>query len=177
MGWLQIFILGGLALLIPTAYAGWIGAPYAPTRLRAVRRAFDEIELGEGDALVDLGVGDGSIVLEAARRGARAQGYELSPIMWTIARIRAIGKQRAAIKFGNFYKKPLADATVVFAFLMPNNMSRVLEYLRGQQVPKGKYFLAYAFPFPDIEPLTVIKEENCAALYVYDLQALVIRNL
>lgn len=171
--WLIIILL---ALLIPTAYAGWIGAPYAPTLLPAVRRTFDEIGLGPDDFLVDLGAGDGKIVREAAARGARALGIELSPILWAVAKLRTLGRARARIVFGNFYRPAPTNATVLFAFLMPNNMPRVRRWLKQQYLPRGRYFLAYAFPLADVQPLRVVKVPNCAPVYVYDIQELTSNN-
>ena len=164
------FIIAGLILLIPTGYAAWIGAPYAPTRLRAPRRAFDLLRIGPGDTLVDLGVGDGSILLEAAKRGAKAYGYELSPIMYAIVRLRVLGK-KANVRFGNFYKHTYPDATVVFAFLMPDNMYKVERLIRTGTGPKLEYVLVYAFPFKNITPMQVVREKNCAPLYVYEAKA------
>ncbi|MEX1998037.1 MAG: class I SAM-dependent methyltransferase, partial [Candidatus Andersenbacteria bacterium] len=173
MPWLYILTGIGLLLLLPTAYAGWIGAPYAPTRLRAVTRVLTLLKAGRHDTLVDLGAGDGKILREAARYQARAIGYELSPIMWGIARWRTWGQTGIALRYGNFYRHSLpVDTTIVFAFLMPENMPRVRAYLARQHVPHGKYFLTYAFPFADIPPRHIIKEPQCAALYVYDLSEL-----
>src|SRR5688572_20083917 len=114
--WLILILL---LLLIPTAYAGWIGAPYAPTLLPAIKKTFDEIGIGPDDVLVDLGAGDGKVVREAAGRGARALGVELSPIMWLVATLRVLGRPRARIAFGNFYNRRFPEATILFAFLMP----------------------------------------------------------
>lgn len=159
-------IIGGLILLIPTAYAGWIGAPYAPTRLKAVRRAFELLNIGQNDTVVDLGVGDGSILREAVKRSARAEGFELSPIMFAIAYLRNLGK--AKVRFGNFYKKKFPNATIVFAFLMPNNMGKVEALIRREVTPKLEYVLAYAFPFKNLTPTSVVREKDCAPLYVYE---------
>lgn len=167
--WLSLL---GLLVLIPTAYAGWTSAPYVPSLLPAIKKSFDYIQLNEDDAVVDLGAGDGKVVREAAQRGAQARGIELSPIMWLVARFRTLGHARTKIIFGNFYTASLADATVVFAFSMPANMPRIQRFLSTQVVPRGKYFLTYAFPFKDILPLHVVRVPNCAALYIYDLPAL-----
>lgn len=172
MDWVTILILVGVALLIPTAYAAKIGAPYAPTRLKVVRKAFKQFGVGSDDVLVDLGVGDGSILREAASLGAKAYGYELSPIMWAIAWLRLLRYKQAKVYYANFYKKDLTDATVIFSFLMPNNMPRVKSYLLKQALPNTRYFMSYAFPLPDDEPLTVVREDKCAPLYIYDMQAL-----
>ncbi|MBI3255530.1 MAG: hypothetical protein HYZ63_01015 [Candidatus Andersenbacteria bacterium] len=168
MTWIMWAIYIGLILLIPTAYAGWIGAPYAPTRLKAVRRAFELLEVGEADTVVDLGAGDGGILLAAVRRGAAATGWELSPIMFAVAWVRTIG--RAKLRFGNFYNQTFPEATIIFAFLMPNNMAKVEVAIRRGAEPKLQYVLAYAFPFKNLTPMSVVREKNCAPLYVYKAQ-------
>lgn len=178
-------IFTGLILLLPTAYAAKIGAPYAPTFMAAIKRAFSHISLGPNDVIVDLGAGDGRVLLEAALRGAKAIGYELSPIMWFIiwTRLRLIPsrsasstksdqsskpRQRHAVYLRNFYRQKLpAETTIVFAFLMPENMARVKKYLDSQTLPNLRYVLIYAFPFPDLKPLEVIHEPKCSRLYVY----------
>ena len=94
-------LLAAVILLIPTAYAGLIGAPYAPTRMRAVKRAFELLDIGVQDTVVDLGVGDGKVLLAAAGRGAKAYGYELSPIMFLIAFLRSLKYPNVSIRFGS----------------------------------------------------------------------------
>jgi hypothetical protein len=176
MDLLNAFLLLAFFALIPTAYAAKIGAPYVPTFTRALEAAFNFISLGPGDTLIDLGAGDGKIVLRAARRGALAIGYELSPIMWLIGALRALPVQRARVRYGNFYKRSLSSATVVFAFLMPQNMDRVRRYLAKQVIPNGKFFLSYTFPFKGIEPLHVVREPKCGPVYIYNLQELTQRE-
>lgn len=163
-----------LVLLIPTGYAGLIGAPYAPTFAAAYKRAFEYINLGSSDKIVDLGSGDGKVILEAARRGASGVGYELSPIFWIISSLRGMGKKGVSFQMKNFYKLELpSDTTVVFAFLMPEHMNEIKDLLAKQTLPRAKYFLAYAFPLPkEIEPLHVVHEPKTARLYIYDLKKL-----
>lgn len=157
-------------MLIPTAYAGKIGAPYAPTRLPVVKKAFDWAGISAQDILVDLGAGDGKILLEAKRRGATTIGYELSPIMWAIAWVRMRGR---GVKFANFYKQTLPTKTNrIFAFLMPHNMARVATFLSQQKLPAKTLVFAYAFPFTEVEPLTIIRAKHCAPLYIYELHAI-----
>lgn len=180
MPWSTVLILLGVALLIPTAYAGLIGAPYAPTRRAVVRKAFDAINLGAGDTVVDLGAGDGFIVCEAARRGANAIGYELSPIMWAVAwfRIKLLpltkGESRAkrgvGVYFGNFYKQDISGATIIFVFLMPQNMLRLKKYLATQSLPHAKYLLSYSFPLPNVKPQQTITVPQKGTIYVYNVR-------
>jgi hypothetical protein len=194
MDWIIVATLVGVVLLIPTAYAGLIGAPYAPTRTAAIRKAFAAINIGPEDVVVDLGAGDGKVLLEAAARGAKAIGYELSPIMWTVALVRSIvfqllpsaimtpsespphlrgRKTLIRVRYGNFYKKTLPpETTIIFAFLMPDKMERLRQYIVKQSLPQGKFLLAYTFPFKDIPPLHVIREPKCGPVYVYELSSL-----
>lgn len=189
MLWFQIFVLAFVALLIPTAYAGFIGAPYAPTRLSVVRKALRQIGLDKDDVLVDLGAGDGGIVLEAAKLGAQAIGWELSPIMFAVAWLRAklgtspyqgevpaelaggeVGWRKPVIRYGNFFKQDLSAATVIFLFLMPKNMPHVKDWLSKQKFPRGRYLLSYAFPLPETPPAFTVSLPQKGTIYVYNLK-------
>lgn len=169
-----ILTLAGVALLIPTAYAGKIGAPYAPTPIAVVKKAFDMIDVGKSDTVIDIGSGDGKILLEADSREAHAVGYELSPILYAVSLIRTLNKHKIRLRYKNFYKQRKTKATIIFAFLMPENMHRVKKYLGQLKAPNGKYFLAYAFPFKDVEPEMIVREKNCAPIYVYNLKELTV---
>ncbi len=171
MDWLLISTLIGSILLLPTAYAGIIGAPWAPTRIAVVKKAFDSVGISEHDVLVDLGCGDGKIIHEAAQRGAQAIGYELSPIMWIVAVIRTIGDRRTNVRFGNFFSKSIpASTTHIFAFLMPKHMQTVKEYIAKQDIKDSVLIFSYAFPIQDIAPRMIYRAKKCAPLYMYTVQ-------
>lgn len=173
VSWLNIIILILLAFLVPTAYAAKIGAPFVPAKRRGIQKAFSQIGLGKDDVFVELGCGDGRFLVEAAKTGATVKGYELSPIMWVIARLRTLGKKNITVSFKNFYKQPLNDATVVYTFLLPQNMERLRQSLSTKSMPRGKYFLSYGFALPNTKPLYIVREDKELPLYVYDLKALV----
>ncbi len=158
--------------MLPTAYAARVGAPYVPSRRKAVERVLQEIELGANDTLIDLGSGDGVVVKEAAKRGARAIGYELSPPMWLIGMIRTWGQKNAHMRLGDFYRAPLDEATVLFAFLMPKTMTRLRASLKEKSLPNGKYLVSYGWIFEDVTPLKVVREPRCLPMYIYDLKEL-----
>ena len=164
-----ILILAGLVLLIPTAYAAKIGAPYAPTFSAAIKNTLDFIQLDSKDVLVDIGAGDGKVLLAAEKRGARAIGFELSPIMAFVIWLRTLGKKKIQIKMQNFYKKKIpAEATVIFAFLMPENMDKVQKYLTKQELSNVRLVAVYAFPFKKLDPIKTIHTPKCARVFVYD---------
>ncbi len=174
--WFTFTWLIFLLLLIPTGYAGFIGAPYAPTWKPIIKKAFREIRLGADDVLIDLGAGDGTVLLQASTLGARAIGYELSPIMWLVAWFRCLGKKNIKVKFGNFFHKQFPDATVIFLFLMPKHMEKMRRFLVEQKLPKAKFILVYAFPFPELQPAYVVHENKCAPLYIYKYEDLTLEH-
>jgi SAM-dependent methyltransferase len=171
-----IIVALALIVLIPTAYAGLIGAPYVPTKTRIIEKSLDHLKVGPSDVVADLGSGDGKVLLAAAQRGAEAFGFELSPIMWAIAWVRTVGNRKIKLQYGNFFKQPLPNATIIFIFLMPKTMRRLKRYLAKQHLPRGKYLLSYIFPVPGLTPLQIIKEYKSGKIYVYDIQELILRQ-
>lgn len=171
MDWVLLAALIGSGLFLPTAYAGLIGAPWAPTRIAVVKKAFDSVGISEKDILIDLGCGDGKIMHEAARRGARTVGYELSPIMWFVTLIRTLMDKRKTVKFGNFFKATLpTDTTYIFAFLMPKHMQEVRGYIAKQPVHDATMIFSYAFPMQDVPPRMIYRSKKCAPLYMYSVK-------
>jgi hypothetical protein len=53
--------------------------PYVPTPQDVVERMLDMANVKPGEYLIDLGSGDGRIVVTAAQRGVRAYGVDLNP--------------------------------------------------------------------------------------------------
>jgi SAM-dependent methyltransferase len=95
---------------------------YVPTRLQTVERMLDFAEVKTGETLVDLGSGDGRIVLAAAKRGANARGIELDEGRFNIANCWAqelglTGKAR--FLQANIFEHNFSDAAVVTMYLLP----------------------------------------------------------
>src|SRR5205814_6488340 len=81
-----------LALLIAPAQAqpqSWAWddgtVPYVQTPMEIVERMLRMAEVRSGDQLIDLGSGDGRIVIEAGKRGARGLGVDLDPNLVKLA--------------------------------------------------------------------------------------------
>ena len=93
-------------------------------------------DVGPDDLLVDLGCGDGRIVVDAARRtGCRACGVELDQGLAELARanVAAAGlAKRVEIVHGDAAGMSLADATVVVVFLPVGTVESLLPDLLGQ---------------------------------------------
>ena len=56
---------------------GFLDVPYAQTPPAVVEAMLDLAQLQSGETLLDLGCGDGRVVVAAARRGALATGVDI----------------------------------------------------------------------------------------------------
>jgi SAM-dependent methyltransferase len=153
------------AVVLPFGFVLLYGAPYLPTRRAQAKEALDLIDLKEGDIFVDLGSGDGAVLIEAASRGLTCYGYELNPFVWFISKLRTrkFGKQ-VKIYCKNFWNEPLPKNTKgVFVFLLDKYMPRLDTKLTSELKP-GSQLVSYTFQIPGKEPSVV---KNALMLYKY----------
>ncbi len=150
-------------LVVPFGFVLLYGAPYLPTRKRQAEQALDLSGLKEGDIFVDLGSGDGAMLLAAARRGYICYGYEMNPLVWLVSKLRtARFGSSVHIYCKNFWKVPLPDDTkAVFVFLLDKYMSRLDEKLNAE-LSKGGVLVSYTFQIPGKKP-----DRRRGLLYLY----------
>jgi len=111
----------------------------------------------QADSLIDLGAGVGSVVIPLANRfpQMRITAVEQAPIPWLILAWRCRGIKNIQIYRDNFWDYPLANYSVVFAFLSPKVMSRLDEKCRNE-LAVGNLLVSSTFPVPDRIPSSVI---------------------
>jgi SAM-dependent methyltransferase len=91
--------------------------------MEIVERMLRMAEVKKGDHVIDLGSGDGRIVIEAARRGASGLGVDLDDNLVKLARqnaARAGVADKARFRVMDLFEVDLAPATVVAFYLLPN---------------------------------------------------------
>jgi len=123
------------------APASRLDVPYEPTPPGVVRAMVDLAEVGPGDVVYDLGCGDGRILVEAARRGARAVGVDLDPRRIAEARenARAAGVlDRVELRVGDLFQTDVRPATVVMLFLWPQVNLRLRPRLLAELRPGAR---------------------------------------
>ena len=126
--------------------AGW---PFwAATSDERIERAFDLAELAEGEHLVDLGCGDGRVLLRATvLRGARVTGVELDPELAEIARrLLADHEATGEVVEADFATMPLDDVDVVFGYLSPATLQRLRPRLATLRPGSRVVTTGYAIP-------------------------------
>jgi SAM-dependent methyltransferase len=118
----------------PAPAQGWDdgGVPFVATPPEIVERMLRIAEVGPGDHLIDLGSGDGRIVIAAAKRGATGLGVDLDPGLVRQARENAEQAGvalRAEFQVRDIFETDLSKASVVAFYLLPEFNARLLPRL------------------------------------------------
>lgn len=154
-----IYVFGILVVVLGASV--FFGAPYVPSRRRDVRRMFDTLyPVGKNDTVLDLGSGDGLILREVSRRGARAVGYEISPIFWALSKALSSGDKKVVTKLVNIWLEPFPDdVTLVYAFTVTRDGKKLLKKIRSERERIGRPFsvVCYGSPLPGVEPKEVFE--------------------
>jgi len=94
---------------------------WVPTPNSLVDTMLDMAKVTPEDYMVDLGSGDGRIVIAAAKRGARAHGIEYNPDMVELSRRNAAKEgvsDKATFAEADLFESDFSKATVITMFLL-----------------------------------------------------------
>lgn len=115
------------------------GGPYVPTPQVVVDEMLRIARVGKDDFVVDLGSGDGIIVLTAAQRHkARGFGVDIDPelVERANAGARKIGvADRVSFHVMDVFKADISKATVVTLYLLPGMMTDLQPKIFGELRP------------------------------------------
>jgi hypothetical protein len=112
-----------LCVLSGSAQAQRLDIEFVATPKETVERMLDIAQISSRDYVIDLGSGDGRIVIAAAARGARGLGIDLDPvrIREAEANARAAGvTDRVTFRQQNLFNTGLSEATVLTLYLHPD---------------------------------------------------------
>lgn len=158
MLWIDLFIALVIILIIlmTLSFVGqiWMQVPWIPTPKPVLHLALKESSINKGDTVLDLGAGDARFLIEAKRAqpSITAIGYELSPLVWVLGKLRIwLSGQDVTLYYKNAFKADLTSADVVFVYLFPHLMKK-LEPLCKRQLRKGARVISFAFAFPTKKP-------------------------
>jgi len=133
-----------------------LDVPFVPTPRPIVRRMLNLADTKPGDRLIDLGAGDGRIVIAAARWfGAKALGVELHPDRYAIIRnsVPSLKPNLEALR-QNFFKADLSNADVVTMYLLPS-VNEALRRKLERELHSGARVVTHDFSIPDWAPSRV----------------------
>ena len=154
----------------PKPFEPTVGMPgrdavWVPTTAGMVAKMLDMAKVTPADLVVDLGSGDGRMVIAAARRGARARGVEFTPELVEHARklARDAGvADRATFVQGDMYVADISDATVVALFLLPANLDKLKDKFLA--LKPGSRIVLNTYKIPGWEPdVTEVITGDCSS--------------
>jgi precorrin-6B methylase 2 len=139
--------------MIPRANSQNLDVPYVPTPEEVVEKMLDMAKVAPGDYVIDLGSGDGRIVIAAAKRGAVGHGIDLNPVRVSEAKVNA---QKAGVTNrvmflqGDLFKTDISQASVITMYLL----SSVNLELRPTilKLKPGTRIVSHAFSMAEWEP-------------------------
>jgi hypothetical protein len=116
-------LLMGVQLAAPAVAQDWGDTPYVQTPINVVERMLEIAKVGAGDYVIDLGSGDGRMVITAARKhGARGFGVDLDRQLVALANRNAAKagvSSRAVFYQRDLHATDISPATVMSIYLLP----------------------------------------------------------
>jgi len=128
--------------------------PFVPTPQEVVDKMIELAGVKAGDVVYDLGSGDGRIVITAAKKGARAVGFDVDGDLVKESRenIRKAGvEERAEIRQQDILTVDLSGASVVTMYLLPDVNLKLRPNVLSQMKP-GSRVVSHAFDMGDWKP-------------------------
>jgi ribosomal protein L11 methylase PrmA len=141
------------------------GAIYFPTTGRGVEAMLKLADIKPGQKVVDLGSGDGRILIAAARAGAQATGYEINPILVRQSR-RAIARAglapHATVEWESFWRADFSQYDIVIVYGIPYIL-RGLRRKMERELRPGTKIISNAFEIPG---WPIVAKEHKVFLYI-----------
>ena len=151
----RLVLLLCILCLAQLARAQAVDVPYVTTPPNVVDAMLELAKVGPKDYVIDLGSGDGRIVIAAAKKyGARGLGIEIDGSLVSEARREAARQgvaQRVEFRAENLFVTELEQATVLTTYLYP----RVNLQLRPrifEQLQPGSRVVSHEFDFGNWKP-------------------------
>lgn len=141
-------------------------SPWWRTNRKVARAMCKLAKVNEKDIVYDLGSGDGTALIVAAKEfGAKGIGIEIDPIRYFISKIRVYFNnlsQSVKIYKSNFFYVNISRASVVFVYLVPKALERLLPKLK-KELETGTRLISYRYEI-DL-PLLIHDKINQIRIY------------
>lgn len=152
---LQAIVFCGLVFAyLPTTEAQDLDVPYVPTPDQVVERMLDVADVQPSDYVIDLGSGDGRIVIAAAKRGANGHGIDLDPERIAEARENAksagVGDQIMFME-QDIFETDFSEASVITMYLLPSINKKLRPELLDKLQP-GTEIVSHSFDMGEWQP-------------------------
>lgn len=141
----------------------FVGPPYLPTLRQQIDDTFNLLDMKPGETLLELGSGDGRVLLAAAKRDLKVVGIELNPILVLVSYI-VTWKYRKNVRiiWASYWGPQWPRADAVFTFMLPRYMAKLDRRIELWH-PKPIRLASFAFTIPGKEPVA-----DHGGVYLYE---------
>ena len=150
-----LYMLIAVVAAAPAAAQFNYDVPYVPTPPVVVEEMLRLAGVGPGDFVMDLGSGDGRILIAAAKKfGARGMGVDLDPerIEESVYAAQVTGvSDRVTFQQQDLFKFDISAATVVTMYLLPSVNLKLRPRLLKELKP-GTRIVSHDFDLEDWRP-------------------------
>jgi len=152
-------------------------APFVPSPIEIIERMLESANVKRGDVVVDLGCGDGRILVTAVQKfGAKAVGIELNPKLVKEASemIARLGLQNhAKVIRGDIFEADLSQADVVTLYLTTGSNEKLRPKLE-QSLRPGARVVSHDYGIRGWNPIDVQEvfvHNRRHKIYLYQIEA------
>ena len=153
--WAAVLVLAAVSGAAVAQEPVLSGGPYVPTPQRVVETMLGMAGVTDRDYVIDLGSGDGRIVITAAQKyGARGKGYDIDSELIKRSNTKARDlklEQRVRFEELDVLQADIREATVITLYLLPE-MMQVLRAKLLRELRPGTRIVSHDFDFGDWKP-------------------------
>ena len=163
--WIFIFIiLLALFRVLQLVYISTQGAFYATSNDDRIKNLIRLAKIKNGEKVVDLGCGDGRVVIALAKAGAKVDGVEIDPYYYLKAKKnveKANLNDKAKILKRNFWNMNLSEYDVIVVYGISYIMRKLEKKLQREMKSDARVISVY-YRFP-----TWKEEEREGEVWLY----------
>lgn len=160
---MNIIFIVIVALVLIFGVVVLFGAPYLPTLKATLENASKLSGLKPGQSILELGSGDGRVLLHFAKQGVQATGYELNPILYIFSLLATWRYRKLiTIHWGNYWQAKWPKTDAIYVFLLQKYMKKLDKKIIRSYAGKNVKLVSLAFTIPGKKPTKQIK-----GLYLY----------
>jgi 16S rRNA A1518/A1519 N6-dimethyltransferase RsmA/KsgA/DIM1 with predicted DNA glycosylase/AP lyase activity len=141
-----------IVLFVSAIVSIWNGAPFVVTSKETIANIIKISSVKKGDKVIDLGSGDGRVLLAFASKGAEVYGCETNPILVLISRLRlrvAGQTKNSHIMLKSLWKEDLGKYDIIYVFGIKHIMPSLEKKIISEAKPSTK-IISQSYKFPNM---------------------------
>lgn len=168
-----LLVIIGLFLILSAVWppdSPW--APWWQMPDDVIKKMCQLAKISKNDTLYDLGCGTGKALGYVAEvYKAKGVGIEIDPLRVFLARRNTKSTKNITILKKNFFDVDISGATVIFVYLVPKALGKLLPKFLKELHP-GTKIVSYIYDFPQIKQkkkLKLLEYDKRKKIYLYQL--------